>query len=157
MNLWILSNRPMAKKLNWVLVFFILISFIGFLDSFYLTIQHFRQGIVPCYVFEGCDEVLSSKYASIYGVPVSLIGVVYYLTNFLLAVFYFDTKNKKVIQLLRILPLLGFLATILFVYLQAFVIKSFCFYCVVSAILSTALFILSIYIVKLSREEVSHE
>lgn len=135
--------RPMA-----MLVF----SFIGFVDATYLTIQHYSQGILPCVLFKGCDQVLTSPYAVIKGLPISLWGAIYYLTIFLAAIFFIDTKSRKSLLILSFLPIAGFVASLVLVYLQIFVIKALCTYCVVSALSSTILFFLGLQVWKRSRK-----
>ena len=119
-----------------------LIGFIGFLDSVYLTAKRFIGGPIPCFVFTGCDTVAQSPYALLFGVPLSVIGIFYYLSVILLVVFYFGTKQQIAMKMFSLLSVVGFLASIYFIYLQAFVIKAFCFYCILSAVTSTTLFIL---------------
>ena len=113
--------------------------------------EHYNQGILPCYIFEGCDKVLTGKYSEIFGLPVALFGAVYYLLIVLTAVFYLDTKNKISLNILKIFPSAGLLASLWFVYLQLFIIEAICFYCMISAFTSTALFILSLFLIRLTK------
>lgn len=136
------------KKLNWILAVFVVVSLLGFLDAAYLTIKHYQQGILPCYIFEGCDLVTTSKYSVFFGIPVSLFGAVYYVFILLAALFYLDTKKNAVLKILKYTPVAGLLASIWFLFLQLFVIKAVCFYCIVSAITSTTIFIASLFIHK---------
>jgi uncharacterized membrane protein len=56
------------------------LSLIGFGISMYLTIDHFR-GIAPLCSSKGfvdCLRVTTSKYSYIFGVPVSLLGLIFY-------------------------------------------------------------------------------
>ena len=135
---------------RWILISFIIVSFIGFLDSSFLTLEHYNQGILPCYIFSGCDEVTTSRYATVAGVPISLAGAAFYLLIFLAAIFYLDTKNAKALKVLMFLPIAGFLASLWLLFLQLFIIRAICFYCVVSLISSTVLFVLSIFLAKKS-------
>ena len=135
-----------SKKLKWILAVFIIVGFIGFMDATFLTIERYNRGILPCYIFEGCDIVTASKYSSVFGIPISLFGAVYYVFIMLSAILYFDTKSEKVLKFLKYFPLAGFMASLGFIYLQLFVIKAICFYCIVSAITSTAIFISSIFL-----------
>lgn len=116
----------------------------GFLDSGYLTWKHYSNTSVICRVFEGCDRVLASAYATIGNTPVALFGVFYYgFLLYLLAV-YLVYKNPMFLKSFAVFSLVGFLASLWFLYLQIFVIQAFCFYCLVSAVTATGLFILSL-------------
>ena len=136
----------MGKTLKWILAGMAVVSLIGFLDATYLTLVHYNRGSLICYIFEGCDKVTTSPYAVIWEVPVALGGVLYYFSVFIAAILYFDTKNIFFLRILSILPPAGFLASLWFLYLQFFVIKAICFYCMVSAVSSTLLFILGMLV-----------
>ncbi len=129
-------------KLNWA---FMAVSFSGFMDALYLSIQHFRGLPIICTILEGCNKVASSIYAEIFSVPVAYIGVAYYFLIFLLAVWFLASKNRNTFLLMSGFTIAGFLASIWFVYLQVFVIKAICFYCMISAGTSTLLFIFGLY------------
>lgn len=140
----------MTQIPKWLLISFLLVSFAGFLDSTFLTLEHYNQGILPCYIFSGCDKVTSSPYATVAGIPISLAGAAYYLLIFIAAVFYFDAENAKALKILTFLPVAGFLASLWLLFLQLFIIKAICFYCIVSLVFSTLLFIFSIFLAKKS-------
>ena len=137
------SNKPAALS-NWLPVLFLLLGAIGFTDATYLAVKHFLGTPVPCSILKGCEQVTTSQYAAIFGVPVALLGAIYYLSIIILTVAYLDSRNRKFLNLAARLTILGFLASIYFVYLQIFVIKAICLYCMGSAITSTLLFILGL-------------
>lgn len=131
---------------NWLIITFLVVSFLGFLDATYLTAQHYLGSIPPCVITTGCETVLTSEHNAIFGIPVALTGSIYYLTLFLLAVFALDMKPAA-IRFAAYLTPIGFLASFYFVYLQLFVIKEICSYCIVSATTSTILFVLGLFII----------
>jgi uncharacterized membrane protein len=115
-----------------------LLSLVGLGDSIYLTVQHITGESLRCTIISGCSEVLSSQYAQIGSVPLAAIGAAAYFTVFslsTLAVFGY----RFAIPLLRIVVALMFLTTLWLLYLQAFVIRHFCQYCLLSAAVTTAL------------------
>ncbi len=125
-----------------------MVSFLGFADASYLTIEHLR-GVPPnCSFLEGCAEVTSSPYSEIAGIPVALGGALYYLSILLLSIAFLDSKKETLFRLACLLTPLGFLASAYFVFLMAFVIQALCIYCLGSAISSTLLFILGMYSLK---------
>ena len=147
-NSSILSNKPTPQISKWIFVLILATSFIGFLDSAYLTVEHYNKGILPCYIFEGCDQVTTSKYSTVANIPISLFGAIYYLAIFAAAILFLDTKYAPILYILILLPVAGFLLSLWFVYLQLFVIKAICLYCMVSAVTSTSLFIMSLILGK---------
>lgn len=134
-----LTTHNLISK--WIVAAFLVLSFIGFLDASYLTVNHFAGTVPPCTI-GGCEQVTTSKYSEIFGIPVALFGSLYYLTIFLGVIAYVDKKNVQILRRVSALTLVGLLASIYFVSLQAFVIDAYCTYCIGSAITSTLLFIL---------------
>ena len=157
-----LSNKPAALS-NWLPFAFLIVSAIGFTDATYLTTQHFLGAPVACSILKGCEQVTTSQFAVIFGVPVALLGSVYYLTILVLSVAYLDSRKIYILNFIAKITPLGFLASLYFVYLQIFVIKAICLYCMGSAITSTLLFILSLiflrrrYVAEQGSNAIKHE
>ena len=128
------------------------VSLIGFVDATYLTIQHYRGASLDCYVLRDCEEVTTSQYATIGSIPIALLGALYYLSIILLSAAYLDTKHNRLLTIISLLTTLGFLASIFLVYLQIFVIRALCSYCLLSALVAAALFILAVISVRISRK-----
>ncbi len=117
------------------------LSFLGFLDATYLTVKHFQNTVPPCTLLSGCETVTTSNYAEIFGIPVALLGTIYYLTVFLLTIIYFDTTKESVLKTAAYLSFIGLLASGWFVFAQAFLLGAWCLYCLFSSITSTLLFL----------------
>jgi uncharacterized membrane protein len=120
-----------------------LVSLIGLADAIYLTIEHLSGRSVRCTIVSGCSEVLSSSYASVGGVPLAMIGAAAYFTVFSLAVLA-AYRYQWAAKLLTVIVGLMFITTLWLLYLQAFVIKHFCQFCLLSALVT---FILTALIV----------
>lgn len=133
----------MPKNIKIVIVIFIAISILGFFDATYLVIKHYNGIIPPCSI-QGCKIVLTSAQSKIAGVPVALFGSLYYLTLLILSIA--SLNNKRLITIASKITPLGFIASLYFVYLQFFVIKEICQYCMVSAGTSTLLFVAGMYV-----------
>ncbi len=155
-NLNLSSATPLRIKIKTIAVVFLIIGFIGFLDSTYLTVQHYRGESPKCAIFTGCATVASSKYATVGPIPLSLLGSLYYFAIFILSIAYFDTRKEKIIILISYLTIAGFIASIYFVYLQIFTIKALCLYCIISAASSTLLFAFGAYVIFKFRKSKYH-
>lgn len=137
---------PIHKTIRfWLVLVFAVLSFGGFLDATYLAAKYYLGEPVVCSILNGCEKVTSSQYAAIFGIPVALLGSLYYLLIFVLTVIYLDSRNEKFFRLAAGLTPIGFLASLIFVYLQVFVIHALCLYCLISAATSTLLFIFSFF------------
>ncbi len=114
------------------------VSLVGLGDAIYLTVEHVAGRSVKCTLVSGCSEVLSSQYASVAGIPLALIGAAAYFTVFslaTLAAFGYQGSGK----LLTIVVALMFITSVWLIYLQAFVIKAFCQFCLLSALVTFVL------------------
>ncbi|MDE1966752.1 MAG: vitamin K epoxide reductase family protein [Patescibacteria group bacterium] len=131
------------------------VAIIGFADAGYLSIEHFKDVIPPCSITGGCEKVLTSQFAVILGIPVSLLGAAYYFSICCGLFAFLESRNHEVLRVTLLLTILGFLASLWFVFLQAFVIHSYCAYCLGSAATSTVLFILAAVILGRYKEPAS--
>jgi uncharacterized membrane protein len=117
------------------------LSLLGLADALYLTIEHLTGQTVRCTILSGCSEVLSSQYAVVAGIPLAAIGAAAYFTVFSLAVlslFGYRIAGK----ILTPLVIAMFFVSVWLFYLQAFVIRQFCQYCLISALITTCLLVL---------------
>jgi uncharacterized membrane protein len=152
-----MESQPQTKnpgKLipNWLLWTIAVVAFLGFLDATYLTVVHYIGEGLNCSDWGSCNEVTTSKYSVILGIPTALLGSLYYLTVLLLALIHFDTKKSLPLKLIPPLTVVGFLFSLWFVYIQLFVLHAICMYCMFSAGTSTALFILGMLVLKFSTQ-----
>ena len=140
------SPRPFTIP-KWILIVLVTVAIIGFADSVYLTIEHFQNRIPPCTI-GGCETVLTSKYAEFFGIPVSLLGSIYYFLLALFSLLFIDFKKEILLKIPFVFLFFGVLASIWFSYLQIFVIKAFCPYCAVSAIISLTVFLMTFFLLR---------
>ena len=84
-----------------------------------------------CWVQSGCEEVQNSKYHSIKGIEISYLGVVAFFILLSLTISHIRTPRKYKQFLIFVGVILGSVIGAYFLYLQVFVIKAFCPYCVV--------------------------
>jgi len=166
-----LENLLRSKSAGFYLLLSLLIlGFLGFLDASYLTILHYKNVIPPCSIAHGCETVLTSKYASIFGLPLSLLGAGYYVVVLILTGIFWQmqpstssgnksslserSESKGVLpnlpSLLLFLTTCGLLVGIYLVYLQAFVLHAYCQYCLASEVIDFLLFDISWWLWKSS-------
>ena len=122
-----------------------ILAFIGMIDALFLSIKR-NAGPIPCHVTHGCTDVLTSKYSEIAGIPLSWLGLAFYVTVLSLAVFsvFEDPKNDSgPLRAIFYLSGVGLIISALLVGIQAFILKAFCEYCLLSAALVLSIFLLS--------------
>ena len=134
----------MDKKLYWASIVF---TVIGLAVSIYMTIYKLTDNNRMCLGSGDCSTVNSSPYAAIQGIPVAAIGIGGYLA--ILIVLVLEAKGGRFFKqnatlITFALALTGFLFTLYLIYLEIFVIKALCPFCVTSQVSMTILFILSV-------------
>ncbi len=115
-----------------------ILSIIGIIDAGYLTIEHFSGKVPQCIegsILAECGKVLTSQYSQIGGIPVALLGLLYYAFLLALSIIAFKRPhNARYGHLLRLVNLAGVAASAYFVYLQLAVLNAICIYCMTSAV-----------------------
>lgn len=117
----------------WIPIF----AFIGLLDSAYLLYKKLRHEKLACLIGEDCDKVVKSKYGYVAGVPNEAFGLAYYL--FALGTFGYAAiggpflAGVSIVFLLKIATVLASFASVYLLVIQAFVLKEWCEYCLLSA------------------------
>ena len=107
---------------------FLLIFFISLISSIIITSNSSTGG---CQIGGGCDAVNNSSYGSTFGVSNSLYGIFIFSFMILLTIFHINKPNKHTRKVIHGAVILGSLIAIYFLYLQFFVIRAFCTYCLV--------------------------
>jgi len=119
----------------------LVLSFTGFLDATYLTVLHYKNAFPPCTVTHGCETVLNSQYSVVLGIPISLLGSLFYLLVMFFALAVLLDKRKIFAHGLFLTAFSGlFISAVLF-FVQFFILKVFCQYCLLSEAVSLVIFI----------------
>lgn len=120
-----------------------IVALVGLADAVYLTHHHYTAQLPPCSILEGCEMVLTSAYATIFGIPLALYGAIAYLTAFGLAVLTALGKRKAwLLFSLQVFVMTIF--TVWLLYVQGVVLEAFCQFCLLSALVTFTLFVISL-------------
>ncbi len=135
-------------KTNYILIIVIILSFLGFLDATYLTIIHYKGIIPPCTIAHGCDTVLTSGFSEIFGIPVALLGSLYYLVLIILSITLIGKLRIPILRAVFAIAMVATLVSIILVYLQFAVIHAFCQYCLASEAITFLIFAIVLYLLR---------
>ena len=118
-----------------------LLSLAGFFVSLYLYLYKIGKiGTLACGT-GGCETVQASPFSRFLGLEVALYGVVGYAVLLVLSM---ETLRRPAARLNSLLLLvfsgIGFAFTVYLTYLELFVIKAICRWCVGSAVIITLIF-----------------
>jgi uncharacterized membrane protein len=101
----------------------------------YLTYVHYA-GLHPiCGISHGCETVQTSRYASLLGAPVALLGLITYI----LILLSLRMRGERALLGGYALTLIAFLFSSYLTYREVFTIHAICSWCVSSAIVFTLL------------------
>lgn len=132
---------------------YVILSIVGLFDSLLLTVEHYSRRGLPCSFTGGCERVLTSKWSEFFGIPISLGGVVFYGLILFLVVHSLVNKTPLNRFFMLFWSIIGFITSVYLTLIQAFIIKAWCQYCLLSALTTTLVFILSIVIFARARNK----
>ncbi len=126
--------RPYA---SWISV----LSFIAGIVSLYLVFLHYvPEGSTLCVLGDkfNCDVVNKSTYAELFGIPVALLGFLFYVFLWLGSSFlYFRPEAfakidlKDLVRAVMLITFIGIAFTLYLTYMEAFTLKTFCIFCLI--------------------------
>ena len=123
-----------------------LVALAGMFVALYLTLYKLGYiGTLVCAV-GSCETVQTSKWATLLGIPVGAWGVGYYVAVLGVALAGLAPSladRPAVSRLLVAMTGFGLLFSLWLTYLELFVIHAICQWCVISALLAAALFVIS--------------
>ena len=141
-------------------IYLILLSSIGFLISFYIYYSKKKSKQLYCPIGHSCNFVVESKYGKTFGIENTIPGMVFYLLIFAygtaslqkisnsLKFFQFINQNifkwSYVYYLIVIASIFSVLFSIYLTSIQAFALRKWCFYCIISSLASVLILIVLI-------------
>ena len=149
-----LSNRRRPEPgRRWARVVMAVLATIGVIDTASITLN--RWGVIGNLSCpggaEGCDKVLNSPWGSVFGQPLSLFGFLAYGAVLVMALLPLLLKGEARTSVnglswwgLFLLSAGMAVFSLVLVGVMAFQIKAFCTFCLMSAAISLALFVLSL-------------
>jgi protein-disulfide isomerase/uncharacterized membrane protein/rhodanese-related sulfurtransferase len=123
------------------------LSLLGLFDSLYLLWVYTSPSRPIVCLGSGCDAVRASSYAHLFGLPLPAFGVASYvlLGHLIFAEVFVSPRLGRAIQYaVAGISCVGFLFSIYLTWLSEFVIHALCVWCVVSALVVTGIFVLSL-------------
>lgn len=99
------------------------LTIVGISISLYLTYAKLTSSPLLC-AFGSCEKVQNSIYSQVFGIPIAAFGIVYYFILYILL-----EKNNKYA---RYWLIWGIIYSTYLTYLEIFVIKAICGWCVLS-------------------------
>ena len=133
------------RTLRWQPVVTLLLSLFGLGVSIYLTITHFSPHALVC-VSNGtfnCEKVTTSAQSEIFGVPVAMLGLFYFVPMIALCLPVAWRSTDRRVHLARLILSIVGVGTILYLLIaELFIIKAICLWCSSVHIVTFILFVI---------------
>lgn len=129
----------MGTRLNLAMI---ILSLVGLAISIYLTLYHYFPSVpLVCQTSSliNCANVLNSQYAFIFGFPVALYGIIFFMVE----LFFLFAQKKGITLFVWNIIGLGFVFYFLY---SEYEVGSICEYCTMVHIIVIALLISSLYL-----------
>ncbi len=154
------SRRRQDLGSKWGRVAIAILSTVGIIDTGSITLNKWGWiGNLNCPGgVDGCDKVLNSPWGTLFqtssfSVPLSLIGLISYLLILLMAIFplipIFKSQKNNISELtwwgLFYLSTSTFIFSIILISIMIFKIKAFCFFCILSCLISLSLLLINLF------------
>ena len=143
-----LTRRVPARKLLGIhpAIILAVLDTIGLLVAGYLSVVELGGGVPACGPLKGCEEVALSPYAWIGPIPVAVFGVLLSVVLLGLALAWWRTNIYGLLLGHYGLSLVGVIFDGYFLYLQVFVIKAVCVWCVTYEVSLLLRFLVALYV-----------
>ena len=123
-------------------IYLIPLSLLGVIVSYYIFHKKTKKQVLVCMVGENCDDVVRSKYGKTFGLENSIGGILYY-GLVLIATLAQQYAAVAIPHTLRLIVSGGAVAFSLYLtYVQFGVLKKWCEYCIVSALVTLGIFLI---------------
>ncbi len=128
-------------------VLILVLALLGLIDTSFLIYESFQveplcSTLLANWGVASCSKVTSSQYGWIEGIPISVLGWGSYLAFFHLSLQ--ALIRREALHKVLIVAFLGFLFSLYLIFVQAFFLETWCFFCLISASLVSLIFLLAV-------------
>ena len=118
----------------------IVLAILGIFDSGYLIKKRVKKKSLICPINGSCKKVVESKWNAIFFIKNDVLGLFYYILILFLALYLFFI-SEKMLFLTQMISGASLLFSLVLVFIQAKIIKEYCFYCLISALINLLIFL----------------
>jgi len=118
----------------------IVLAILGIFDSGYLIKKRVKKQPLTCPINGGCEKVVESKWNAIFFIKNDFLGLFYYILILFLVLYLFFV-SEKLLFITKIISGASLLFSLFLVFIQAKIIKEYCFYCLISALINLLIFV----------------
>lgn len=131
---------------RWVVVTSLVVCALGLIDAAYLTYEHYTASTTLACSDSGainCLKVTTSSYAKVLGVPVALLGLLFFVVMTALCLPAAWRSTDRRLRLLRLVAVgAGIVSVLYLVWVELFKVEAICLWCTGVHVLTFVLFVL---------------
>ena len=114
-----------------------ILSLLGLFISAFLAYEYSLSSPVICPIAgAGCEIVRKSIYSSLFGISLPYFGIAFYLVIAILSIILANKYIKRISDLRILGSFFGFAFGVYLTLAEAFLIKAYCIWCIISFIIS---------------------
>lgn len=128
-------------------IILVILGISGFLIALYIRKKKNRPEPMVCPLDFDCSSVVKSKYSSMLGMNVESLGMLYYAALSLVYIGFLvlpQILSPMIVFVMLGFSIAAFIFSLYLIFVQAFVIKEWCSWCIFSALISTFILIFTI-------------
>jgi uncharacterized membrane protein len=121
---------------------------LGLWVAWYVYHKKRKQQPLVCPIRFDCNSVINSDYSKFFGIPVEILGIVYYsviAVSYLLLIFFPVVWPSFFVVGLVGVSLIAFAFSLYLIWVQIFALRKGCSWCFFSAFLCTLIFVFSFW------------
>ena len=122
----------------------IVLSLLGLANAAHIAWKRKRDMPLSCPLKQDCNAVIHSEWSRIFFIKNDTLGIIFYAIVVVIGFALFIFASATVLYSLVILSTFAFLFSIFLIYLQGYVLRNYCFHCLISSVLTTLVFVNSV-------------
>ena len=128
--------------MNLKLTFLLILALLGLAITIYLFINRIKRKSVVC-MDDSCHIVLDSKYNKMFGINNDTLGILYYIVM-IIEYFLLTALMTNMLFYFKTISTVALFSSIYLFYIQARVLRAYCVYCIITAIINIGIFLIII-------------
>ena len=125
-------------------MFLLVLSLLGFLTSLFIFCKRKYKEKLVCMIGKDCGKVINSRFSRQFGISNEITGLLYYIAVFISTIILVAIPTLVTIPVLWVQAIgigIAALFSLYLIFLQLFIIKELCEYCLIVNVVNILLFI----------------
>src|SRR3989344_2641186 len=127
---------------------FLTLALAGIADAGYLFWKHYHNTTKPlvCPLDHDCSKVTESRWSTIFWARNEVLGLLFYVAMLVAGLAAFSLFSFPLSLLIKLSAGFGLVFSLFLIWVQIYKIKDYCFYCMISALITLLLVVNSFFL-----------